>query len=77
MFIALGLKLCIIHTTYHSALRLFECIYCHLATHLKLDHIYFLWQGKEPMEGEPSTKIHDDFTDSFKQWVAYGEALCH
>ncbi|KAH0854635.1 hypothetical protein HID58_051010 [Brassica napus] len=34
-------------------------------------------KGKEPMEGEPSTKIYDDFTDSFKQWVAYGEALCH
>ncbi|KAJ4908053.1 Phosphoinositide phosphatase SAC4 [Raphanus sativus] len=34
-------------------------------------------KGKEPMGTEPSTKIHDDFTDSFKQWVAYGEALCH
>ncbi|CAN6848858.1 unnamed protein product [Brassica oleracea] len=36
-------------------------------------------KGKEPMEAEPSvhTKICDDFTDSFKQWVAYGEALCH
>ncbi|KAJ0261280.1 Phosphoinositide phosphatase SAC4 [Hirschfeldia incana] len=34
-------------------------------------------KGKEPMGTETSTKIHDDFTDSFKQWVAYGEALCH
>ncbi|WZY75263.1 hypothetical protein YC2023_021647 [Brassica napus] len=36
-------------------------------------------KGKEPMEAEPSahTKTCDDFTDSFKQWVAYGEALCH
>ncbi|KAJ4883573.1 Phosphoinositide phosphatase SAC4 [Raphanus sativus] len=36
-------------------------------------------KGKEPMGTEPSvnTNIRDDFTDSFKQWVAYGEALCH
>ncbi|CAH2072255.1 unnamed protein product [Thlaspi arvense] len=36
-------------------------------------------KGKEPMGTDPSvhTKIRDDFTDSFKQWVAYGEALCH
>ncbi|KAL1206829.1 Phosphoinositide phosphatase SAC3 [Cardamine amara subsp. amara] len=30
-------------------------------------------KGKEPM----GTKIREDFTDSFKEWVAYGEALCH
>ncbi|KAG7564296.1 SAC domain [Arabidopsis suecica] len=30
-------------------------------------------KGKEPM----GTKIRDDFPDSFKEWVAYGEALCH
>ncbi|KAG2311253.1 hypothetical protein Bca52824_022810 [Brassica carinata] len=36
-------------------------------------------KGKEPMEAERSvhTKIRDYFTDSFKQWVACGEALCH
>jgi hypothetical protein len=35
--------------------------------------------GKEPMGSEMSvhTKIRDDFPDSFKQWVAYGEAICH
>ncbi|XP_010425810.1 PREDICTED: phosphoinositide phosphatase SAC3-like [Camelina sativa] len=30
-------------------------------------------KGKEPM----GTKIREDFADSFKEWVAYGEALCH
>ncbi|CAB89043.1 putative protein [Arabidopsis thaliana] len=30
-------------------------------------------KGKEPM----GTKIREDFPDSFKEWVAYGEALCH
>uniref|UniRef100_A0A1J3DP79 Phosphoinositide phosphatase SAC4 n=1 Tax=Noccaea caerulescens TaxID=107243 RepID=A0A1J3DP79_NOCCA len=36
-------------------------------------------KGKEPMGTEMSvhTKIRDDFPDSFKQWVAYGEAICH
>lgn len=55
-------------------------IYCHLVTCTwNLTGVYILWQGKEPMGTEPSvhTNIRDDFTDSFKQWVAYGEALCH
>uniref|UniRef100_A0A1J3GL11 Phosphoinositide phosphatase SAC3 n=1 Tax=Noccaea caerulescens TaxID=107243 RepID=A0A1J3GL11_NOCCA len=30
-------------------------------------------KGKEPIE----TKIREDYTDSFKEWVAYGEALSH
>ncbi|XP_056860174.1 phosphoinositide phosphatase SAC4-like [Raphanus sativus] len=50
------------------------------ATTIELDDPCMKWlRGKEPMEAEPSghTKICDDFTDSFKQWVAYGEALCH
>ncbi|CAN8244215.1 unnamed protein product [Cochlearia groenlandica] len=36
-------------------------------------------KGKEPLGTELSvhTKISEDFPDSFKQWVAYGEALCH
>ncbi|KAG7555984.1 SAC domain [Arabidopsis suecica] len=36
-------------------------------------------KGKEQVDTELSvhTNIRDDFPDSFKQWVAYGEALCH
>ncbi|CAA7041761.1 unnamed protein product [Microthlaspi erraticum] len=30
-------------------------------------------KGKEPI----GTKIREDYTDSFKEWVADGEALCH
>lgn len=54
-------------------------VYCIIHPTYSLETSHFLWQGKEPMEAEPSahTKTCDDFTDSFKQWVAYGEALCH
>ncbi|KFK26296.1 hypothetical protein AALP_AA8G229600 [Arabis alpina] len=36
-------------------------------------------KGKEPMGTEMSghTKIRDDISDSFTQWVLHGEALCH
>ncbi|XP_010535792.1 PREDICTED: phosphoinositide phosphatase SAC4-like isoform X2 [Tarenaya hassleriana] len=36
-------------------------------------------KGKEPVGTDLSVhaKIREDFPDSFKQWVAYGEALCH
>ncbi|CAH8392882.1 unnamed protein product [Eruca vesicaria subsp. sativa] len=36
-------------------------------------------KGKEPMGTEPSVhpNIREDLSDGFKQWVAYGEALCH
>ncbi|XP_010520516.1 PREDICTED: phosphoinositide phosphatase SAC3-like isoform X2 [Tarenaya hassleriana] len=36
-------------------------------------------KGKEPIGTDLSVhaKIREDFSDSFKQWVAYGEALCH
>ncbi|CAN8252479.1 unnamed protein product [Cochlearia groenlandica] len=36
-------------------------------------------KAKEPMGTEMSvnTKIREDFTVSFRQWVAYGEAICH